>query len=136
MVFNKIFIFNRRLAHKIDKLFAEYIDKYEYEKIPLSYPPADMHYNEVTWGSWGGLNITEMKYCFDITIIYNNRRFFDLMFRVPLEKRISDEHHLDMKRYLNPDLANMNIRVVNMKETKFRAKALNVIFTINSRLPF
>lgn len=58
------------------------------------------------------------------------------MFRVPLEKRISDQHHLDMKRYLNPELANMNIRVVNMKETNFRAFALNIIFTINSILPF
>ena len=132
----KIFITNRSLAHKVDKLFAAYLREYEYYSIPASYPPADMHYNEVTWGSWGGLNITEMKYCFDITFIYNNRRFFDLMFRVPLEKRISDQHHLDMKRYLNPELANMNIRVVNMKETDFRAFALNVIFTLNSILPF
>lgn len=132
----KIFILNRPLAHKIDKLFETYIKEFEYEKIPDSYPTADMHYNEVTWGSWGGLNITEMKYCFDITFIYNNRRFLDLMFRVPLDKRISDEHHLDMKRYLNPELADMNIRVVNMKETNFRAFALNVIFTINSFLPF
>lgn len=132
----KIFIFNRSLAYKLDKLFDEYIKKYEYEIIPSSYPPADMHYNEVTWGSWGGLNITEMKYCFDITFIYNNRRFLDLMFRVPLAKRISDQHHLDMKRYLNSELADMNIRVVNMKETKFRAFALNIIFTINSILPF
>ena len=131
----KIFILNRSLAHKIDKLFAAYIKDFEYDKIPSGYPAADMHYNEVTWGSWGGLNITEMKYCFDITFIYNNRRFLDLMFRVPLEKRISDEHHLDMKRYLNPELADMNIRVVNMKETRFRAFALNVIFTINSFLP-
>lgn len=132
----KIFITNRSLAHKVDKLFAEYLREYEYYDIPASYPPADMHYNEVTWGSWGGLNITEMKYCFDITFIYNNRRFFDLMFRVPLEKRISDQHHLDMKRYLNPELADMNIRVVNLKETDFRAFALNVIFTLNSILPF
>lgn len=132
----KIFITDRSLAHKIDKLFDKYIQEYEYDKIPGSYPPADMHYNEVTWGSWGGLNITEMKYCFDITFIYNNRRFLDLMFRVPLEKRISDQHHLDMKRYLNPELSYMNIRVVNMKETDFRAFALNVIFTINSILPF
>lgn len=132
----KIFISNRRLAHKLDRLFDEYIKVYEYDKIPASYPPADMHYNEVTWGSWGGLNISEMKYCFDITFIYNNRRFLDLMFRVPLEKRISDQHHLDMKRYLNPELADMNIRVVNMKETNFRAFALNIIFTINSILPF
>ncbi len=132
----KIFIFNRSLAHKVDKVFKDYIARYEYEKIPASYPAADMHYNEVTWGSWGGLNISEMKYCFDITFIYNNRRFLDLMFRAPLEKRISDQHHLDMKKYLNPELYNLGIRVVNMKETNFRAFALNVIFTINSILPF
>ena len=132
----KIFIENRALARKVDKLFDEYIQKYEYHKIPKNYPPADMHYNEVTWGSWGGLNISEMKYCFDLTFIYNNRQFLDLLFRVPLEKRISDQHHLDMKKYLNKELYDMNIRVVNMKETNFRAFALNVIFTINSILPF
>ena len=132
----KIFITNRALAHKVDKIFAKYIEDFEYRKIPSQYPPADIHYNEVTWGSWGGLNISEMKYCFDITFIYNNRRFLDLLFRVPVEKRISDQHHLDMKRYLNPELADMNIRVVNMKETNFRAFALNVIFTINCILPW
>ncbi len=132
----KIFIFNRKLAWDIDKIFDSYIKEFEYDKIPLCYPPADMHYNEVGWGSWGGLNISEMKYCFDITLPYNNRLFFDLLFRVPLDKRISDQHHLDMKKYLNRELYDMNIRVVNMKETKFRAFALNVIFTINSVLPF
>ena len=132
----KIFIFNRGLAHKVDKIFKNYIEEFEYNKIPSIYPPADMHYNEVTWGSWGGANISEMKYCFDITFIYNNRRFLDLMFRVPLEKRISDQHHLDMKRYLNNELYDMNIRVVNMKETSFRAFMLNIIFTINSVIPF
>ena len=132
----KIFIFNRGLAHKVDKVFAEYINKFEYNKIPEQYPMADMHYNEVTWGSWGGLNISEMKIYSDITIIYNNRKFLDTMFRVPLDKRISDQHHLDMKKYLNKELYDMNIRVVNMKETDFRAFMLNVIFTINSILPF
>ncbi len=132
----KIFIMNRSLAHKVDKVFADYIEKFEYSKIPSQYPPADMHYNEVTWGSWGGLSISEMKYCFDITFIYNNRKFLDLLFKVPLDKRISDQHHLDMKKYLNKELYDMNIRVVNMKETRFRANSLNVIFTINSILPF
>lgn len=132
----KIFTTNRSLAHKIDKIFAEYIEKFEYNTIPLCYPAADIHYNEVTWGSWGGMNISEMKLCFDITIAYNNRQFLDLLFRVPLDKRISDQHHLDMKKHLNKELYDMNIRVVNMKETDFRAFALNVIFTINSFLPF
>lgn len=132
----KIFILNRKLAHKIDKVFAEYIREFEYEPIPAMYPPADMHYNEVTWGSWGGANISEMKYCFDITMIYNNRRFLDLMFLAPLDKRISDEHHLDLKKVLNKELYDMGIRVVNMAETDFRARMLNIIFTVNSHLPF
>nr|WP_302135390.1 asparagine synthase-related protein [uncultured Schaedlerella sp.] len=131
----KIFIMNRKLAHKVDKVFARYIKEFEYDKISATYPTADIHYNEVTWGSWGGLNISEMKYCFDLTFPYNNRKFLELMFRVPLDKRISDQHHLDMKRYLNQELYDMGIRVVNMKETRFRAFALNIIFTINSILP-
>ena len=132
----KIFTVNRPLAHKIDKIFAKYIDEFEYDKIPAQYPTADVHYNEVTWGSWGSLNISEMKIYTNITFVYNNRKFFDLMFRVPLEKRISDQHHLDMKKILNKELYDMHIRVKNMKETNFRAFMLNVIFTINSFLPF
>ena len=58
------------------------------------------------------MRISEMKYCFDITFAYNNRKFLDLLFRVPLDKRISDQHHLDMKKYLNPELGEMGIRVV------------------------
>ncbi len=132
----KIFIFNRVLAHKIDKIFEDYIERFEYNKIPNCYPTADIHFNEVSWGSWGGLNISEMKYCFDLTFPYNNRKFLDLLFRVPLEKRISDEHHIDMKKYLNEDLYDMNIRVINVTETNFRAKMLNIIFILNSILPF
>lgn len=132
----KIFLLNRPLARQIDRLFEQYIRDYEYERIPAQYPPADMHYNEVTWGSWGGLNISEMKFYSDITIAYNNRKFLDLLFRVPLEKRISDQHHLDMKKYLNPELFDMGIRVVNQHETAFRARCLNAIFTINMYLPF
>lgn len=132
----KIFITNRSLAKRVDKLFAKYIDEFEYKSIPAQYPPADLHYNEVTWGSWGGTNISEMKYCFDITFVYNNRIFLDLLFKVPLERRISDQHHLDMKKFLNKELYDMNIRVVNMAETDNRARALNLIFTANMLLPF
>lgn len=134
--FYKIFITNRKLAHEVDRLYKVYIDEYEYCRVPSQFSAADMNYTEIGWGSWGSLNISEMKFCFDITILYNNRKFFDLMFRVPLEKRISDQHHLNMKKLLNPELYNMNIRVVNMKETKFRSFALNCVFTMNTILPF
>ena len=88
--------------------------------MPSQYPPADLHFNEVTWGAWGGPNISEMKIYADEVIIYNNRKFLDLLFRVPLDKRISDQHHLDMKKYLNKPLYDMGIRVVNMEETRRR----------------
>lgn len=132
----KIFTVNRKLAWKVDKIFKKYITEFEYDKIPSVYPPADMHYNEVTWGSWGGLNISEMKFCFNITLPFNNRILLDTLFRIPLEDRILDKHHLQMKKFLNKELYDMNIRVVNMKETKFRANMLNAIFTLNSILPF
>ena len=131
----KIFLLNRKLAHKVDKLFDIYIDEFEYAKVPSQYPPADLHYNEVTWGAWGGPNISEMKMYADEVIIYNNRKFLDLLFRVPLEKRISDQHHLDMKKHLNKELYDMGIRIVNMEETSTRAFLLNCIFTVNMILP-
>ncbi len=132
----KIFLSNRRLAYKIDEIFEKYIEEYQYNMIPCTFPPADMHYHEIGWGSWGSLNISEMKIYSDITILYNNRRFLDFMFLVPLKMRINDKHHLALKRLLNKDLYDMNIRVVNMHETKMRAFLLNVIFTINMLLPF
>ncbi len=132
----KIFLANRSLASKVDKVFKKYLEEFQYDQIPNIYLPADMHYWEVTWGSWGSVNVSEMKFCFDITIAYNNRKFLDALFKVPLEKRISDEHHLDMKKYLNKELYDMNIRVVNMKETNTRAFLLNLPFVANSILPF
>ncbi len=132
----KIFLGNRSLAHKIDLLFADYIERFEYHKIPAVYTPSDMFYSEVSMGSWGGVNISEMKYSFDITVLYNNRLFLDLLFRVPLEKRINDQHHLDMKKRLNRELYDLNIRVVNMEETRNRAFLLNLIFNLNTYLPF
>lgn len=132
----KIFIGNRSLAHKIDAIFADYLKKYEYDKIPLHFDISDMNYLEMSMGSWGSLNISEMQTCFEITSIYNNRVFLETMLCVPLSDRIADRHHLDMKKYLNKELYDMNIRVVNTEETDRRARILNAIFTANMLLPF
>lgn len=132
----KIFVEKRSLAHEIDSVYSRYLKDYEYEKIAIGYDASDVNYIEIAMGSWGSLNISEMQLCFDITSIYNNRIFLDTMFRVPLEDRIVDKHHMDMKKYLNQELYDMNIRVVNMEETDRRAQMLNVIFTANMWLPF
>ena len=132
----KLFLLDRRLVSRVDDIFAAYIRDYEYEGIDKTYLPADLHYWEVACGSFASLNISEMKYYADITIIYNNRRLLDLMLSVPLEERVSDQHHLDIKQILNKDLWEMGIRVVNKTETDLRARLLGTAFAINSHLPF
>lgn len=132
----KVFLLKRGLANRLDKIYGEYLEQYEYQTISASYDAADINYWEICLGSWGSLNISEMKYYADITTIYNNRRFLDLMLGVPLERRISDVHHLDMKKILNKELWDMGICVVNANETKGRARLLNAVFTVNSHLPF
>ena len=82
------------------------------------------------------MDIGVMKGCFDITIPYNNRKLLDLLLRVPLDKRISDQHHLDMKKLMNQELYDMNIRVVNLNETDRRKKVINMYYIINTHLPF
>lgn len=132
----KIFLGNRSLAHKVDRYFADYMNRFGYYDLPHGVEYADVFYNEITWGNWGGNNINEMRYICPLTFVYNNRKFLAALNTVPLEARISDAHHLDMKKLLNRQLYDMGIRVVNLKETANRARGLNLIFTINNLLPF
>ena len=60
----------------------------------------------------------------------------DILLRVPLDKRIDDSHHVDMKKKMNKELFDMNIRVVNLNETKKRKMLLNLYYIFNTHLPF
>jgi len=132
----KIFLGNRKLCKETDKYFDEYIKNTQIKEHMFNYDETDFFIWEMEHGGKCGLNIGVMKSDFDITIPYNNRALLDTLLRVPLEKRISDEHHLDMKKLLNKELFDMNIRVVNLNETEKRKKAINLYYTINSHLPY
>lgn len=132
----KIFLGNRKLVKETDRYFVEYLKKTNLKESLFNYDETDFFVWEMMHGGKCGLNIGVMKSCFDITIPYNNRKLLDLLLRVPLDKRISDQHHLDLKRLMNPELYDMNIRVVNGNETKMRKKIIGMYFSINSWLPF
>lgn len=132
----KIFFMNRRLVRETDRYFQEYLEHTDLKRHLFNYDESDFFVWEMMHGGKCGLDIGVMKSCFDITIPYNNRRFLDLMLRVPLEKRLNDDLHLDMKKVLNPSLYDMNIRVVNLNETDRRKKLANIYFTVNSHLRF
>ena len=132
----KIFFMNRKLVWETDRYFDEYIKSTKLKEHLFNYDESDFFVWEMMHGGKCGLDIGVMKLCFDITIPYNNRKLLDLLLRVPLDKRISDQHHMDLKRIMNKELFDMNIRVVNLNETSTRAFLLNVIFQLNSILPF
>ena len=132
----KIFVLDRRLAIETDRYFADYLNRTSLKEHLFNYDESDFFVWEMMHGGKCGLDIGTMKACFDITIPYNNRRLLDLLLRVPLEDRISDKHHLDMKKQMNQELYDMHIRVVNLNETERRKKMANIYYTIHSLLPF
>ena len=132
----KIFVLNRKLVRQTDERFGQYLENTCLKEHLYNYDETDLFVWEMMHGGKCGLDIGVMRSCFDITIPYNNRYLLDLLLRVPLEKRISDQSHLDMKKLLNRELYDMNIRVVNLNETESRKKLLNAYYTINSFLPF
>lgn len=132
----KIFLGKRKLLKDTDKRFAEYIKETELKENLYNYDESDFFVWEMMHGYKCGLNIGEMKLCFDITISYNNRKLLDLLLRVPFDKRINDNVMIDLIKELNPELSALNIYVKNLNETEKRAKLLRRYFKINSRLPY
>ena len=132
----KIFLLNRKLVRETDRRFAEYLEHTRLKEHLFNYDESDLFVWEMMHGGKCGLDIGVMKSCFDITIPYNNRKLLDLLLRVPLDKRISDQLHLDMKKQMNRELYDMNIRVVNLNETQLRKKLIGAYYSVNSFLPF
>ena len=126
----------RKLLKETSNKFSEYIEKTSLKKHIFNYDETDFFVAEMMHGGKCSLDITLMKSCFEIFIPYNNRILLDTLLSVQLEDRISDKHHLDMKKYMNKELFDMNIRVVNLNETQGRKRMLNFLFTLNSFLPF
>jgi len=132
----KIFLLNRTLVRKTDQHFKNYIEETELHEHLFNYDETDLFVWEIMHGGKCGLDIGTMKFCFDITIPYNNRKLLDMLLSVKLKDRISDQHHRDMKKYLNKELFDMDINVVNLNQTKRKAHLANVYYIINTHIPF
>jgi hypothetical protein len=132
----KIFLLNRSLVWKTDQHFKNYIEETKLHENLFNYDETDLFVWEIMHGGKCGLDIGTMKFCFDLTIPYNNRKLLDMLLSVKLKDRISDRHHMDMKKYLNKELFDMNINVVNLNQPKRRAKLANVYYIFNTHIPF
>lgn len=131
----KIFLYQRKLARETDSIFAEFIEKSDFNNIPEGYDASDMYLWEFRYSAWGGQVITsEHLFSNEIFIPYNNRNLLNLMLTAPQEKRISDQFHEDLIRYGNKKISDTNITITNWNETRLRMYVEKMYFLINSHI--
>lgn len=133
----KVFVTERSLVRETDRYFAEFLEKYYADDVFDKVAWTDLIFWEYRMSSWNGLVISnEQPVSHDITIPYNNRLLLELLLSTPQEYRIKDVCHKDIQRLMNPQLADMDISVTNLKHTNRRAKLENLYLNVQSRLPF
>lgn len=134
----KIFMLNRGDAIRTDKRFKQYMEESGLKKAidETGYSWSEFFVWEIVFGGWGSIALTgEHRLTNDITIPYNNRALLDMMLRTPLEKRRTDTLHWDVVRTMKPELAKLNVHVLNGNETKLREIFERVYFDVHSHLP-
>lgn len=133
----KVFFTERRLVRETDKIFRAYLERYYYGDIFEKVSWTDLIFWEYRVRSWNGLVISnEHPLSYDITIPYNNRKILELLLSTPLDKRIRDVCHKDIQKFMNREIADMDIAVTNLKHTDRRAKMERLYFEVQSRIPF
>lgn len=132
----KIVLANRRLVIETDRYFKDYLTQTKLPERLFNYDQSDFFMWKMMHSGKEGLNIGSMRFGFDITIPFNNRRLLTLALGAPLSMRLSDQLMEDITQILNPELLKMGIRVVNVNQTELRKKIINLYFMLNSRLPF
>lgn len=129
----KVFLTERSLAKRTDEIFADFINKTDFNKFPNGYDESDMYLWEFRYSAWGGMVITsEHSYSNEIFIPFNNRLLLDTMLRAPLDKRISDEFHEDIIRCANKKISDLGVTITNWNETKFRMYIEKAYFLLSS----
>ena len=133
----KVFLTNRKLLKKTDRVFADYLSKYfeQAEDHPL--PWQEQFFWEFRMAAWNGLVIThEQRYSYDITIPYNNRLLLEYLLSASPEDRINDTIYKNVREMMNAEIDATNISVQNVKHTQKRAVIENIYYMINTHLPF
>ncbi len=101
------------LLRKSDKIYAEYMKKFNLCEPKFNYEHTDMYYWEVRMSSWGMMVTQSLDICHRITFPFNNRKLVELMLTLDREKRKTDIAHNDIIKTANKDIYDSNIHVLN-----------------------
>lgn len=101
------------LLRKSDKIYGEYMKKFDLEKPKFNFEHTDLYYWEVRMSSWGMMVTQSLDLCHRITFPFNNRRLVELMLTLPREYRKSDKAHQDIIKYANKEIYDADIHILN-----------------------
>lgn len=135
----KVFLFDRKNAKDTDAVFDDYLKETNLKKClsRFKYPWTEFFVWEIVFGGWGSLALVGEHFLSNnITIPYNNRAILDFLIRMPLNKRISDELNFDLIKYMDRELYDLHIHVINGNDTKTRELAERIYYNIHSVIPF
>ena len=133
----KVFLGDRKLVRKTDRIFKDYIKKYFNETKNSNVPWQEQFFWEFRVPAWNGLTITgEHRYSFDIAIPYNNRKLLCLFLSASIEQRIGDEIYKLVRYNMNQKVDSTGVLVQNIEHTKKRAIIENLYYAVHTKIPF
>lgn len=101
------------LLHKSDKIYKEYMKKFDLETPKYNFEHTDLYYWEVRMSSWGMMVTQSLDICHRITFPFNNRKLVELILSLPREKRKTDEVHNDIIKLANHKIYSADIHILN-----------------------
>lgn len=112
-IFQTRYFLSPSLLKKSDKIYREYMQKFDLASPKFNYEHTDLYYWEVRMSNWGMMVTTSLDICHRITFPFNNRRLMVLLLSLPREKRVTDEVHSDIIRLANPAIYETHEHVQN-----------------------
>lgn len=116
------------LLRKSDKIYKEYMNKFDFMMPKYNYEHTDMYYWEVRMSSWGMMVTQSLDICHRVTFPFNNRKLIELILTLPREYRKQDQFHKDIMRKANKVIADADIHVLNNYFHSKRIMLENIYF--------
>lgn len=101
------------LLRKSDKIYKEYMEKFDLSSKKYNFEHTDLYYWEVRMSSWGMMVTQSLDICHRITFPFNNRKLVELLLSLPREKRKTDMVHNDIIKISNEDIYDADIHILN-----------------------
>ncbi len=101
------------LLHKSDKIYKDYMKKFDLTDKKYNFEHTDLYYWEVRMSSWGMMVTQSLDICHRITFPFNNRKLVELILSLPREKRKTDTVHNDIIKIANEDIYDADIHILN-----------------------